>query len=88
MSHIGIYSSNLGSEGIGSNHGTHLGVVLNIQNFCQLWILATAGVWGQVYGNANTQMTLAVVLIHVVGLVGQDGVMSGICGASLGSVTA
>ena len=40
------------------------------------------------YGNANTQMTLAVVLIHVVGLVGQDGVMSGICGASLGSVTA
>ena len=48
----------------------------------------TAGVMGQGDGDLRTLMVLRGVLAHEFGLVGLDGVVSGICGASLGSATA
>ena len=40
---------------------------------------------GVVYGDSSILKTLAGVVVRVVGLGGQDGVVSGICGTSLGA---
>ena len=40
---------------------------------------------GAVYGDSSILKTLAGVVVQVVGLGGQEGVVSGICGTSLGS---